>query len=50
MKNHLSLSRRKFIRCAGLAAAAPLILRSGLWAAENAPNSQITLGFIGLGT
>ena len=50
MKNHLSLSRRKFIRRAGLAAATPLILRSGLWAADNAPSSQITLGFIGLGT
>jgi len=50
MNNSSSLSRRKFIQCAGLAAAAPLILRSGLWAAENASNNQITLGFIGLGT
>ena len=49
-KNSSFFSRRKFIKCAGLAAAAPLILRSGLWAAENTPNSQITLGFIGLGT
>jgi len=50
MKHSLSISRRKFIACATLAGAAPLILRSSLWAAENSPNNQIALGFIGIGT
>jgi predicted dehydrogenase len=50
MKNALSVSRRKFIKYAALAGAAPLVLRPGLWAAENSPNSQVALGFIGLGT
>src|SRR4051812_33680701 len=50
MKNSLSISRRKFIKAAALAGAAPLVLRPGLWAAENSPSSQVSLGFIGLGT
>ncbi len=45
-----SISRRSFIARAALAGAAPLILRSGLWAAETKPSAEITMGFIGIGT
>jgi hypothetical protein len=50
MKASFSISRRKFLKNAALASATPLIFRSGLWAAENTPTSQIALGFIGMGT
>jgi predicted dehydrogenase len=43
-----SLSRRQFVRVAGAAAAAPLILSSRSWAQAPA-NSRINLGFIGMG-
>ena len=49
MKTTRSLSRRRFIKTAALAGAAPLILPSGLWAAKSAPSKQFTLGFIGVG-
>lgn len=49
MMKQRGIARRKFIKTMALAGAAPLILRSGLWAAENAPSNQITLGFIGVG-
>jgi predicted dehydrogenase len=38
------------LKTAAVAAAAPFILPSRLWAADTAPSKQITLGFIGLGT
>ena len=50
MKRNASLNRRSFLRYAALAGSAPLILPGRLWAAETAVNSQITLGFIGMGT
>ena len=50
MKSSSSITRRKFLKSAALASATPLILRSSIWAAPNAINSQITLGFIGMGT
>jgi predicted dehydrogenase len=50
MKPNTSLSRRSFLRYAALAGSAPFILPSRVWAAETPPNSQITLGFIGMGT
>ncbi|HSY27118.1 MAG TPA: Gfo/Idh/MocA family oxidoreductase, partial [Burkholderiaceae bacterium] len=51
MKTSRAITRRRFINhAAAVAGAAPLILSSRLWAAETPPNSQITLGFIGLGT
>ncbi|HEY2083777.1 MAG TPA: Gfo/Idh/MocA family oxidoreductase [Verrucomicrobiae bacterium] len=50
MNKHQGLPRRKFLKTVALAGAAPMILRSGLWAADNAPSKQITLGFIGTGT
>jgi predicted dehydrogenase len=49
-KHRGSIRRRSFLKTVALAGAAPLILRSGLWAAESAPSNQITLGFIGQGT
>jgi predicted dehydrogenase len=49
MKPHRSLSRRSFLKTAAVAGTAPLILRSGLWAADTAPSNQFALGFIGLG-
>lgn len=48
MRN-LNIGRRKFLKTVALAGAAPLILRSGLLAAEAPPSKQITLGFIGQG-
>ncbi len=48
-KQQARIGRRKFLKTMAVAGAAPLILRSGLWAAENAPSKQITLGFIGQG-
>jgi predicted dehydrogenase len=50
IKHRRSIRRRNFLKTIALAGTAPLILRSGLWAAENAPSNQITLGFIGQGT
>jgi predicted dehydrogenase len=44
-----SFTRRNFLKTAAIAGAAPLILRSGLWAADAAPTRQFTLGFIGVG-
>ena len=44
-----SLTRRSFLKSALIAGTAPLILRSGLFAADTAPSRQITLGFIGVG-
>ncbi|HUC83771.1 MAG TPA: Gfo/Idh/MocA family oxidoreductase [Candidatus Acidoferrales bacterium] len=49
MKTPHSLTRRSFIKIAGLAGAAPMFLRSGLWAADTAPSKQFALGFIGVG-
>ncbi len=42
-------SRRNFLKTAALAGAAPLILRSGLFAADAAAPAPIGLGFIGIG-
>jgi predicted dehydrogenase len=44
-----TIGRRKFLKTVALAGAAPLILGSGLWAADTAPSKQTTLGFIGQG-
>jgi len=44
-----SFNRRSFLKTALIAGAAPLILRTPLWAADSAPSKQFTLGFIGLG-
>jgi predicted dehydrogenase len=43
------INRRHFLKTAAVAGAAPFILPSKIWAADTAPNSRITLGFIGLG-
>src|SRR5436190_24035788 len=42
-------TRRQFLRSASAAAAVPFILPSRVWGAEVAPNSRITMGFIGMG-
>ncbi len=42
-------SRRKFIKRAALAGAAPFILPSRIWSAPTSPNSQITVASIGVG-
>ncbi|MGA2244377.1 MAG: Gfo/Idh/MocA family oxidoreductase [Verrucomicrobiota bacterium] len=42
-------SRRNFIKIAAMAGTAPLILPSGLWAADAAASRRFTLGFIGVG-
>jgi len=49
MTSTRSFTRRSFIKTAAIAGAAPLILRSGLWAADAAPAQPFTLGFIGVG-
>ena len=49
MKTTRSFSRRNFIKLAAVAGTAPLVLRSGVWAADGAPSRQFTLGFIGVG-
>ncbi|MFM1768120.1 MAG: hypothetical protein RJA22_649 [Verrucomicrobiota bacterium] len=46
-------SRRSFLQhtaAAGLAAGAPFLLPSRVWAADVKPADQLTLGFIGMGT
>jgi predicted dehydrogenase len=44
-------SRRIFLKgIAASAVAAPFILPSRVWSAPTAPNSRLTLGFIGMGT
>ncbi len=43
------MNRRRFLKTAIVAGAAPLIMPSGLWVADAAPTRQITLGFIGVG-
>jgi predicted dehydrogenase len=46
-----SSSRRSFLKStSAVAAAAPFLLPSRIWAAETKPNDRITLGFIGNGT
>jgi len=43
-------TRRKFLQTTTtLAVAAPTILPSAIWGAENGPGNRITLGFIGMG-
>ena len=49
MKSNLPRSRRRFLQCAALAGAAPLILPPSVWAAESKPSEQVTMGFIGVG-
>lgn len=49
MNSFHSFSRRRFLKTAAIAGAAPLVLRSGLWAGETAPSRQFSLGFIGVG-
>ena len=49
MNSLRSLNRRHFLKTALIAGSAPMILRSGLFAADTAPSKQITLGVIGLG-
>ena len=49
MTSSRSLTRRGFLKTAALAGAAPLLLRSNLWAQASAPSRQFTLGFIGVG-
>lgn len=49
MNSSRSFTRRNFLKTAVVAGSAPLILRSGLLAADTAPSQQITLGFIGVG-
>ena len=44
-----SYSRRDFVRRAGLAAAAPMIVSSRVLGAQ-APSNQVTMGFVGVGT
>jgi len=48
MSSTTRLSRRHFLKAAG-GIAAPFILPSHIWSAQTAPNSRITLGFIGIG-
>ncbi|MGO8699273.1 MAG: Gfo/Idh/MocA family protein [Limisphaerales bacterium] len=44
-------NRRQFLKTAStLAAAAPFILPSKIWAADVPPSERLTMGFIGLGT
>lgn len=45
----MNQDRRKFLKQAAVLAAAPLILPARVWAADVAPNDQITMGFIGMG-
>jgi predicted dehydrogenase len=45
----MQINRRNFLKSAS-ALSVPLILPSGIWAAETKPNSKITMGFIGMGT
>ena len=49
MNTPRSFNRRSFLKTALIAGTAPLILRSGLFAADSAPSKQFTLGFIGVG-
>jgi len=49
MNSPRPFTRRSFLKTALVAGTAPLVLRSGLFAAEAAPSKQITLGFIGIG-
>ena len=42
-------NRRSFLKTAGLAAAAPLILPAGAWSAETKPSERLGMGFIGMG-
>src|ERR1043166_5728654 len=48
MNSRLRFTRRQFLRTT-LAVSAPLVLPSGLWAAEDKPSARLTLGFIGMG-
>ena len=51
MMKHNRLARRDFLKAAStLAASAPFILPSHIWAAETAPNSRINMASIGVGT
>ena len=49
MNSSRRFTRRSFLKTALVAGTAPLVLRSGLFAADAAPSRQITLGFIGIG-
>ncbi|HXD00855.1 MAG TPA: twin-arginine translocation signal domain-containing protein, partial [Verrucomicrobiae bacterium] len=49
MKAHRPLTRRSFLKTAIAAGAAPLVLRSSLFAADATPDGQVTLGCIGIG-
>jgi predicted dehydrogenase len=42
-------NRRNFLRSAAAMTAAPFILPGRVWAADTAPSSRITMGFVGMG-
>ncbi|MBL9117430.1 MAG: Gfo/Idh/MocA family oxidoreductase [Verrucomicrobiaceae bacterium] len=42
-------NRRQFVKSAAATVAAPFILPSKIWSAETKPNSQLGIGFIGMG-
>jgi predicted dehydrogenase len=51
MTTNRKFSRRTFLKASSaVAASAPFILPSHIWAAETKPNERLTLGFIGMGT
>ena len=51
MKTNLKINRRDFLKATSmLSAAAPFILPSKVWAADDAPSNRLTMGFIGMGT
>jgi predicted dehydrogenase len=51
MHSNQALSRRTFLKTTStLAASAPFLFPSRLWAADPKPSDRLTLGFIGMGT
>src|SRR5438445_12923709 len=51
MNTTKNLNRRTFLKStATVAAAAPFLLPSKIWAAETPPSARLNLGFIGVGT
>ena len=48
--SHHAISRRRFIRNAAIAGAAPLVIPAGSLAKEGEEGKRVAMGFVGMGT
>jgi predicted dehydrogenase len=50
MNRSTRFARRRFLKSAAIASAAPFLLPAHVWSAATPPNARLVMGFIGVGT